>query len=546
MSWTKVRSGLDYWPTNLGWDTCLGAHCLANHEPTSLKFQTYTKLGILGFDDAVDCYITKTAPGQDKKSCNSFNRIDECPMSVLLKYNAYDSLYTLQLQEIQEREISAHQMKGFSLFMDGAKALAKVQEHGMKIDKVQLLKNERTLTEKINAIVNMIDSMDEIKDYDKTLDLNSSEQLVKFVYDYLKMPVPPEGKSVDEKALSRFNKPIIKLLLKYRKATKIRDTFLSQFKREQWDGIIHPSFALNRVKTFRGSSSGPNFQNLPKHDKTANKMIRGIIHPAEGCKICEYDYRSIEVGVGATYHKDPQMLKYLSDESANMHTDTAIDIFMRDLDTYTKAERQLAKNKFVFPAFYGSSAKPHQGQKIGVVARDLWEGTPPETMAHLRSCGIRGIEDFQAHVIDVEDKMWNERFPVYSEWRNKTWKKYKRKGYLDLYTGFRVYGPLSYTQVVNIQTQGSAFHVLLHTLIKTAPRIFDLSGRTYVNGQIHECIVVNVHPEEEEEIDRLINYFGTVRLPEAYPELSIVPLIIEKDSSEIDGDWFNMTEIGAI
>lgn len=909
MLWTKNRAGADTWPVNIAWDTCLGAHCLMNHEPTSLKFQTYSKLGVLGFDDAVDAFITKPAPGQDKKSTNSFNRIDECSLKVLLKYNAYDSLYTLQLQEIQEELMSAKQLEGFNLFVTGATTLAKVQHRGMNVNIEALLENERKLTTHIDSVVRLLRESDDLKSYPKKLDLNSSEQLVDFVFNHLGMEVPPDGKNVEEKTLSRYDNTAIKLLLKYRKATKVRDTFLSQFRREQVNGIIHPTFSLNKVKTFRSciakdtlilcndsydkfpngkpiqlvspgdyvyafdddlklclkkvlwagktghrevirvhfnrgkgnkgyldltpehkvraingkwvearnllqdfrtteskhcaksrvlscertdqrlyatnnpvhfehrfvyeqrtgevlekhnvihhidgnhynnvidnlqrlennaehaklhvkdtlcseksriknietvrrlhtegyytyktgkdnaryinlskedcirvlhdakgaltevpydfntfkgkckehgidikeikylynkdgvylsaevilnslntighkhtlealkigyakldnlmeywnityergyknqnghetqgkayinnhvitdieyinkyvdvydlevedvhnfiangicvhnSSQNPNFQNLPKHDKNANSMIRGIITPDPGCKICEYDYRSIEVAVGATYHKDPQMLKYLSDESANMHTDAAKDIYLRTDEDYTKIERQLAKGCLVFPMFYGSTAKPSYGQEVGVITRDLWEGAPPETIQHLFDSGIKNINDFQAHILDVEHKMWNDRFPVYNEWREKTWKRYKKKGYLDLYTGFRVYGPLSFTQVINIQTQGTASHVLLYLLTRTDSRIESISGRSYINGQIHDCVVANIHPEDEAEVDSILKYFGTERIIEMYPQLAEVPLIIEKDSSEIDGNWYTMTPIGAV
>lgn len=545
MLWTKVRGGLDYWPENIGWDTCLGAHCVANQELTSLKFQTYSKLGILGFDDDVDCFITKPAHGQDEKSVHSFNKIDECDLLTLLKYNAYDSLYTLHLRDIQEDELSVKQLDGFRLFMNGAISLAKVQYNGMRINVKELIENSDNITRKVNQLYKLIMMDTSVKSYGKRLDLKSNQQLLDFVYSHLKMEVPPEGKSVDEKALSRSNKGIIKLIIKYRKAVKIAD-FLKSFKRQQWEGVIHPTFALNTVKTFRSSSYDPNFQNIPKHDKNANKMIRGLVYPSPGCKLIEYDYKGVEVAVGATYHKDPNMIAYQNDLSTNFHTDTACDIFFRTLDTYTKTERQLAKNKMVFPSFYGSTAKPKYGQDIGVIARDLWEGSSEETIQHLHDNGIKNINDFQAHVLHAEEILWGERFPVYDKWRKNTWKRYRRRGYLDLYTGFRIRGPLSYTQAGNIQIQGTSFHCLLYTLTKVADRIQAISGRSYVFGQIHDAILINAHPEDEPEIDRIIAYYSTKHVAKVYPELAIVPLVVDKSITEIDSPWYTMNEIGDV
>jgi uracil-DNA glycosylase family 4 len=544
--WTKVRAGMDQFPTNYGWDTCLAAHCLDNQAPTSLKFQTYTNLGILGFDDAVDEFITKPAPGQDKKSGNSFNKIHDCALSVLLKYNAYDSLYTLQLYEIQARAISTRQLEGLNLFLRSTATLSEASNNGMNIDVKQMEKNFDELDQLLTNLLKEFHVLVEQTGFDGKVEIDSQPQLVKFIYGFLEIPVGRDGSKVDEKALSKMEHPCAQKILEYRKIKKLKDTYLAQFKREMCDGKIHTSFSLNRVVSFRTSSQSPNYQNTPIRDPRGNKYIRGIIVPDPGCMITEYDYKALEVSIGTCYHKDPNMIEYLNSEDADFHTDTCCDLFMRDLETFNKVERHITKNKFVFPSFYGSSAKPQKDQKVGVTARDLWESAPGATIQHLMDNGVRTIEDFQAHVLEVERILWEERFPVYNEWRNKTWKQYLRKGYLDQFTGFRLYGPLSFTQAINMQTQGSATHVLLYTMNGASEELKNMSGKSYFTGQIHDSIVGNVHPDDVEGLDAAVKYYGTQRVVERYPELEIVPLVIEKDVAPIDAPWSMKEEIGKI
>ena len=47
---------------------------------------------------------------------------------------------------------------------------------------------------------------------------------------------------------------------------------------------------------------------------------------------------------------------------------------------------------------------------------------------------------FQRHIMEVERKFWNERFPVYDQWRKDFCAEYKSRGCFDTHTGFYVEG----------------------------------------------------------------------------------------------------------
>jgi len=533
--WTYEKLG--YWVENYEWDTCIAAHCIDNKKPVGLKFLTYTNFGVIGYDDEVDEYVTGTKEGEEKKSANRFNTIEEAPIDKLLYYNALDSYLTLKLYERQKEQLKGFQLDGFKLFLEGAQSLSRAQQEGMKIDREQMDIQFKRLTKRLDKtktkIMDSAESKRWLKEKKKELNFNSNPQLLKLFYEILGHREPEEGGKTDIEALKKIDTTFSLDILNYRKFKKIRDTYLAQYMRAEVGGVIHPFFNLHRVETFRSSSDSPNFQNIPKRDIQAKQIIRSLIKPSPGNKLIEWDYKGIEVSIAAAYTKDPSLIEYVCDKTTDMHRDMAMDLFLRTKETFTKQERYVAKNGFVFPAFYGSTSFN--------IAPNIWDAIDNETKTHLRESGIRSFKDFKYHVEDIEDKFWNKRFSVYRDWKQKTFKEYERKGYIDTYTGFRCWGPIKFTEVTNYPIQGSAFHCLLWTLNNVYKKIKEISGRSSIIGQIHDAMVGDIHPDDEVEADRIINLWGTEKIREFYDWI-IVPLKIEKERSQVNGAWDEMEE----
>lgn len=532
--WTKVFCG--YFIAGWAWDTCLATHCLNSQKPVSLKFLVYTNFGIIGYDDPVDKYITGLRAGDDSKSANRFNRIEEAPARDLLFYNAADSLFSFDLYNIQTVKMGDIQRKGFDFFLSGAEALSKVQQEGWCIDSGWLGEQRTRLGKRMDKLESAILKSREAIIWKssefKELNFNSNPQLDKLLYKYLGH-ARPDGPRTDEKAIQKISGEFCTNIVKYRKIKKLRDTYLAQYEREHVNSIIYPFFNLHTVSTFRSSSDSPNFQNVPKRDEMAKTAVRSLIRPRPGNRIIEYDYKSLEVCISACYHRDPNMIKYIQDPSTDMHRDTCFDLFFRGPDDYTKAERHAAKNGFVFPAFYGSTTDN--------IAPAIWEMISEDMREHLRKNGIKTLNQFSRHVSKIEEKFWGERFRVYSQWKRKVYREYEGQGYIELHTGFRCYGPLKYTEATNYAIQGSAFHCLLQALTWSQDTIKKISGRSAIIGQIHDSIIADVHPEDERAVDQIINENSTRRLRREWPWI-IVPLKIEKERSAVDGSWDEMEE----
>jgi uracil-DNA glycosylase family 4 len=544
--WTAEKMG--YFPTPYKWDTCIGAHCLDNKKPTGLKFHAYTKFGILGYDKETEKYITGIKPGEEPKSGNRINRINEADLNKVLYYGGIDSYLTYKLYEYQKERLIGEQLKGFKLFLDGAQTFSKMTQSGIQLDQEQLKEQIYRLGKRMKLCANRIFESPEAKKWQnkklKLLNFNSNKQLDELLYKILEYEKPRE-KSVDEEALNKIGTQFTTDIIQHRKYKKIRDTYLSQYKREAVNGIIHPFFNLHLVDTFRSSSDSPNFQNVPKRDKFANQIVRSCIKPSKGNRLISWDYKGIEVSVSVCYHKDPTMFEYVTDDSTDMHRDMAMDLFFRSKEDFTKMERHNAKNGFVFPEFYGSTCRMwrDEDKRIGAgeVTLNIWNMIEDSTKEHLLKNGVEDIKDFQKHVEAIEKKFWEERFEVYNQWKYDIFDDYKKKGYVELYTGFKCFGPMKFTEVTNYPIQGSAFHCTLWTLNQIIDKVSGISERSHIIGQIHDDIVGDIHPDDEEEVDSIIQEYGCGKI-RGHWDWIIVPLKIEKEKSEIDGSWDSMKE----
>jgi DNA polymerase I-like protein with 3'-5' exonuclease and polymerase domains len=149
------------------------------------------------------------------------------------------------------------------------------------------------------------------------------------------------------------------------------------------------------------------------------------------------------------------------------------------------------------------------------------------------------MADFRLHCKKVDAKIWEERFGVYGAWKRSTFNEYKRTGYIELKTGFRCLGPLKYTEAINLHVQGSSAHLLFWTLLKTAPLIRGISGRSNIVCTIHDAVVIDAHPDEVDAVVRMVLDYGTQKVREHWPWITM-PLRMEAEVSEVDGSWAKM------
>ena len=112
------------------------------------------------------------------------------------------------------------------------------------------------------------------------INLGSPSQLAILLYDILKVkPVDKKKpRGTGEDILSKIDLPFCKLMLKRRELVKLIDSFIDSLpKTMNIDGRVHCNFNQFGTVTGRFSSSEPNLQQIPSHNKEIRMLFRAAI-----------------------------------------------------------------------------------------------------------------------------------------------------------------------------------------------------------------------------------------------------------------------------
>ena len=534
-SWTQNILG--YKVNGWYWDTMIAAHVLDNRTGVNgLKFQTYVNFGIVGYDDLVEPYMS-LKNNEDVFGDNGYNKLETFDIKTTCLYCAQDAHFTDHLAEKQISIIKndEHLRQGYELFHNGSIAFCQIQEEGFPIDVEKLISNDRRLEVLIIKKIAEINTSEEVKKWDlnEPFNFNSPKHLQHLLFelhDFKSNKTTPTGeKSVDVDSLEKIDSDVCRKIVEYRKLYKIKNTFLAGLKRETIGDKLRPFFNLNRVATYRSSSNSINFQNLTKHNKFAKEFIRGCVKAPPGYRIVEFDQGQLEVRGSAAISKDSSLVKYILDSSSDMHRDTAADYLLKkakDIDKNT--ERQVIKNKAVFPSFYGASAK--------TIAPAVWKSLTKTSKVHLKQNGISTFNEFEKHVKEAWNNFWDVRFVEYKNWRDFKWKQYIRTGKIKLNTGFYYTAIGNKNQVLNAPIQGPCFHMVLYSIIVLLKELKCQNLKSKIIGQIHDSIVMLVKDEELDILKEIVKSCMIDKVKKKWNWID-VPLVVEADVYPLGGTW---------
>jgi DNA polymerase I len=446
--------------------------------------------------------------------------------------------------------------EAYKLFHDGTIALSYAEQHGLRVDTEYIRKQNGEISGKIKQLENEFKATKFFKDWEsstkKAINIYSGAQLGTFLYRVKKIePVKTTAKgtaSTDEEALNQLNIPELQILLRIKKLKAIRDTFLASIYREQVDGHLRPFFNLHLVRTYRSSSDKPNFQNVPKRDKESMQIVRKSLYPRKGHQLLELDYKQLEVRIAACYNEDEKLMYDI--EHGDMHGDMAKELFV--INNFDGNEpthsvlRAAAKNGFVFPQFYGDYYKNCSEYLIGtwckLSTKTKWkkgEGIEFENgniSDHLIEQGFRRMNDFTEHVRNIEADFWGKRYRKYDRWKQQWWRQYLKDGFFESKTGFTFKGVYTFNDVTNYPIQGSAFHVLLWSLIEGITAQRRGGWRSRILGQIHDAIVIDVYPPELDKVIHIMKCIMENDVRQHWPWI-ITPLVIDAELCPVDGSW---------
>jgi len=545
--WSRVIVGVE--PKN--WESCTmnATHILDNRQRFSgLKFQALVRWGIEDYDKEIAPFLRDT----DKRG---LNKVLEAPLPKLLTYNAIDSLLTFWLFNEQHSEMSETEkfLDCNSFFTDSLLTLSDIEITGIPADLDYYHEVDRKLGSDLNHLEKELTEGKEARmfkeDTGKKINLKSDKDLRHLFFKLEKLPIIKETAtklpSVDIEVLLQLNSNLARNLIKYNKVDTIKNRYIAQFLREiNDDGKLHPFFNLHRARTYRSASSNPNFQNIPVRDEQASSLTRNGIFPSKGRKILDWDYGALEVRIIACATLDPTLLHYCNDPSTDMHRDQAADLFALKPKEVPKKVRFYSKNCFVFPEFYGSywrSCAPELWKNCK--ALEIEKGfSVEEHLAEMKIIRTKknALDEFAKHVREVESIFW-KKYEGVRDWQNETMKFYERFGYIELLTGFRCQGYMTRNELFNFPIQGPAFHCLMYSLNWINYELREKEFGTQIIGQIHDCCLFDTAPKEEKAVREMSTRIATQQIREDWKWI-VVPLVLEFESTKVNGAWFSKSE----
>lgn len=505
--------------------------------------------------------VSKYQPPTNEIDGGSSN-FEWLPMEILYPYASADTDATLRLYHIFKKKIDKNtkwKELAYSFYPKLLDTLAYMESTGIQLDmdkadtyqqvytkmlndlmdsiyqstpEIAELENERlSMVEKraqLMASVKPADRTDEQKEFIKEagkyvgskdgipkykVNLSSKKDLQTLFIDILgyKLPLDKEfivpryaGKQLDPNSIDssyfKMDKNVLKYiakeyhsdlasnLLKYSELQKAKTAFVDALP--TWadsKGRIHTTFNMVGTKTSRLSSSNPNMQqqSKPSHnwnDETYKYPIKGLYKSRfKGGILANIDFKSLEVFVAALVGRDKGMTLALM-EGADIHKRNASIAFGVPVEEVTGTMRQRAKG-CTFGTLYGQSA---------MAFAEMWNETVDEAQKTVDSIlnampGIKKsislINAFAEKYGYVQTLQGNyRRLPEATNTKN-----------VALHSR-------AIRQSYNAVIQGSGSYFTNTSLILIRKHLRDNHLKSKIAITVHDSILLDVHPEEVEEV----------------------------------------------
>tara|TARA_R110000868_G_scaffold285083_1_gene545563 strand:- start:639 stop:2228 length:1590 start_codon:yes stop_codon:yes gene_type:complete len=291
------------------------------------------------------------------------------------------------------------------------------------------------------------------------------------------------------------------------------DTYLSSFvdgivTHTKQDGKLHVRLLQHRTSTGRLSGADPNMQNMPRGNTFPVKKV--FISRWHGGKVMEADFAQLEFRVAAFLSQDATAIREVSD-GFDVHNYTASVISAAG----QKTSRQDAK-AHTFAPLYGASG---------------FGRTKAEAAYY---------------------QQFTEKYSGIAAWHQRLAKEALNTGKITIPSG-REYsfpdvtrrqhgGVTFFTQIKNYPVQGFATADIVPIALLHIDKLLDGMQSCVVNT-VHDSIVIDIHPDEQEQVIAVINDTNLVlkTLVDEHWNIDFnVPLLLE---SKIGPNWLDTKDV---
>ena len=291
------------------------------------------------------------------------------------------------------------------------------------------------------------------------------------------------------------------------------DTYLSSFvdgikTHIKDDGKLHVRLLQHRTATGRFSGADPNMQNMPRGGTFPVKKV--FVSRWEGGKIMEADFAQLEFRAAAFLSQDGVAIEEVS-TGFDVHAYTAKVI----TDAGQPTDRQTAK-AHTFAPLYGATG----------YGRTKAEAAYYEHFTKK----YKGIADWHSRL--AKEALTTKMITAPSG-RQYSFPNVVRK----------MNGTVSYfTQIKNYPVQGFATADIVPVVLLEMERRLT-SMRSCIVNTVHDSVVIDIHPEEEEEIISLIKSMNddlTGLINTAFSVKLNVPMLLE---AKIGANWLDTKDV---
>ena len=304
----------------------------------------------------------------------------------------------------------------------------------------------------------------------------------------------------------------VDFLSKVRRLSAV-DTYLSSFveginTHTKADGKLHVRLLQHRTATGRLSGADPNMQNMPRGGTFPVKKV--FVSRWEGGKIMEADFAQLEFRAAAYLSQDGVAIEEVS-TGFDVHAYTAKVI----TDAGQPTDRQTAK-AHTFAPLYGATG---------------FGRTPAEAAYY---------------------EHFTQKYKGVAQWHSKLAKEAINTGYITTPSGRQFAFPdvvrkssgrvSHFTQIKNYPVQSFATADIVPIALLHIEKLLDNMKSCVVNT-VHDSIVVDVHPDEEQDVIDVINRTNT-ELPDLitirWGLVFNVPLLLE---AKIGPNWLDTKDV---
>ncbi len=377
------------------------------------------------------------------------------------------------------------------------RVLAQMEEAGVGVDVGELHRLHDYLVGECDRLEAAI-----IAEAGRDFNVNSTKQLREVLFDELGLTPQKKTKtgfSTDAASLEKIvdQHPIVQHLLDYREVEKLRSTYGQGLLDVVGpDERIHATFNQTVARTGRLSSEDPNLHNIPVRSEQGREFRRAFV-PAPGWKLLVADYNQIELRVIAHLAQDPGLIEAF-ESGRDIHSTTAASVFGVDADSVTVDQRSKAK-MVSYGLAYGMEAYG-LAQRLGI---DRAEAAAILDAYFVAFPNVRAFMD--RVVADAKDKGYTE-----TEFG-------RRRLIPELNSPNRQIRAAAERQAMNAPIQGLAADIFKVALVRLDQALADAGTDARVVLQVHDEVILEVPPDEIDEIKDLtvsvMRDAATLRVP---------------------------------